>query len=143
VHRHVKSVQDQDAAVEYSARTGVNHGIPPAKRARQADEQPRSADNGTGKGAGKGPFSHLTQVHFRKIWLEAKIEAGLGKDTQVVPHILRHTCASRLVQGGVDIRRVQMWLGHQTLQMTMRYAHLATNDLDPCVEVLERRSCWC
>jgi hypothetical protein len=32
-----------------------------------------------------------------------------------------------------------MWLGHQTLQMTMRYAHLATHDLDPCVAVLERR----
>jgi len=31
-----------------------------------------------------------------------------------------------------------MWLGHQTLQMTMRYAHLATNDLDPCVAVLDR-----
>src|SRR3954466_12710345 len=41
-------------------------------------------------------------------------------------------------QGGIDIRRVQMWLGHQTLQMTMRYAHLATNDLDPCVAVLDR-----
>jgi hypothetical protein len=32
-----------------------------------------------------------------------------------------------------------MWLGHQTLQMTMRYAHLATHDLDMCVPVLERR----
>jgi len=32
---------------------------------------------------------------------------------------------------------VQMWLGHQTLSMTMRYAHLATNDLDGCVVVLE------
>ncbi|MGN6536803.1 MAG: hypothetical protein ACTHKQ_13885, partial [Mesorhizobium sp.] len=42
-----------------------------------------------------------------------------------------------LVQGGIDIRRVQMWLGHQTLQMTMRYAHLATHDLDGCVTVLE------
>lgn len=30
-----------------------------------------------------------------------------------------------------------MWLGHQTLSMTMRYAHLATNDLDGCVTVLE------
>lgn len=87
---------------------------------------------------GKGPFKMLNAVHFRAIWNEAKQEVGLGKDDQVVPHILRHTCASRLVQGGVDIRRVQMWLGHQTLQMTMRYAHLATNDLDPCVGVLER-----
>ncbi|EJM98873.1 site-specific recombinase XerD [Phyllobacterium sp. YR531] len=61
-----------------------------------------------------------------------------AKTIQVVPHILRHTCASRLVRGGIDIRRVQIWLGHQTLSMTMRYAHLATNDLDSCVAVLER-----
>jgi len=87
---------------------------------------------------GKGPFKMLRDAQFRAIWNEAKQEVGLGKDEQVVPHILRHTCASRLVQGGVDIRRVQMWLGHQTLQMTMRYAHLATNDLDPCVGILER-----
>jgi integrase len=87
---------------------------------------------------GKGPFKMLSGVEFRGVWNEAKQEVGLGQDLQVVPHILRHTCASRLVQGGVDIRRVQMWLGHQTLQMTMRYAHLATNDLDPCVGVLER-----
>ncbi len=85
----------------------------------------------------KGPFSMLNQVRFRQIWNEAKMEVGLGTDDQVVPHILRHTCASRLVRGGIDIRRVQMWLGHQTLQMTMRYAHLATHDLDSCVKVLE------
>ncbi|MBC8717799.1 site-specific integrase [Ochrobactrum sp. Marseille-Q0166] len=87
----------------------------------------------------KGPFSMLNQVRFRQIWNEAKLEVGLGTDDQVVPHILRHTCASRLVRGGIDIRRVQMWLGHQTLQMTMRYAHLATHDLDSCVKVLEIR----
>jgi integrase len=87
----------------------------------------------------KGPFAMLNQVRYRAIWNESKMEVGLGKDDQVVPHILRHTCASRLVRGGIDIRRVQMWLGHQTLQMTMRYAHLATNDLDSCVKVLEVR----
>ena len=87
----------------------------------------------------KGPFAMLNQPHFRAIWNDAKEEVGLGADTQVVPHILRHTCASRLVQGGIDIRRVQMWLGHQTLQMTMRYAHLAAHDLDGCVPVLEAR----
>src|SRR5215217_3080179 len=86
----------------------------------------------------KGPFTKLSQAQFRAIWNDAKAEVGLGADDQVVPHILRHTCASRLVQGGIDIRRVQMWLGHQTLSMTMRYAHLATNDLDACVGVLER-----
>lgn len=86
----------------------------------------------------EGPFAMLKQAPYRAIWNEAKAEVGLGDDGQVVPHALRHTCASRLVQGGIDLRRVQMWLGHQTLTMTMRYAHLATSDLDPCVDVLER-----
>lgn len=110
-------------------KSGRSRTIPLTARAKAAI--PRSV-------GGKGPFKMLKDAQFRAIWNEAKQEVGLGQDEQVVPHILRHTCASRLVQGGVDIRRVQMWLGHQTLQMTMRYAHLATNDLDPCVGILER-----
>lgn len=110
-------------------KSGRSRTIPLTARAKAT--LPRSI-------GGKGPFKMLKDAQFRAIWNEAKQEVGLGKDEQVVPHILRHTCASRLVQGGVDIRRVQMWLGHQTLQMTMRYAHLATNDLDPCVGILER-----
>ncbi len=86
----------------------------------------------------RGPFSSIVQAKFRAAWNEAKQEVGLGAEADVVPHILRHTCASRLVQGGIDIRRVQTWLGHQTLQMTMRYAHLASGDLDICVPILER-----
>ena len=85
-----------------------------------------------------GPFSEIDQQRFRIAWHNAKDAVGLGDDKDVVPHVLRHTCASRLVQGGIDIRRVQMWLGHQTLTMTMRYAHLASHDLDMCVPVLER-----
>ena len=111
-------------------KSGRSRTVPLTRRAQESLElNPRR---------GKGPFSMLTQAGYRAIWNDAKAEVGLGADTQVVPHILRHTCASRLVQGGIDLRRVQMWLGHQTLQMTMRYAHLATNDLDRCVVVLER-----
>lgn len=87
-----------------------------------------------------GPFSDIDQQRFRTAWHQAKEVVGLGDDKDVVPHILRHTCASRLVQGGIDIRRVQMWLGHQTLSMTMRYAHLASHDLEMCIPVLERAS---
>ena len=86
----------------------------------------------------RGPFVGIEQPHFRAEWNKAKERIGLGNDEDVVPHVLRHTCASRLVQGGVDLRRVQTWLGHQTLQMTMRYAHLASHDLDMCVPILER-----
>jgi integrase len=40
-------------------------------------------------------------------------------------HDHRHTFASRLVMAGVDIRTVQELMGHKTIQVTMRYAHLA------------------
>ncbi|KSV81190.1 integrase [Sinorhizobium sp. Sb3] len=85
-----------------------------------------------------GPFSSVDPQKYRAVWNSAKLDAGLGDEEDIVPHVLRHTCASRLVRGGIDLRRVQMWLGHQTLEMTMRYAHLASHDLDMCVPVLER-----
>ncbi|MBC2884778.1 site-specific integrase [Ochrobactrum sp. CM-21-5] len=121
-------VQDQRVTF-WLTKSNRSRTVPLTRRARKAANIPHERL--------KGPFSMLTQVRFRQIWNEAKMEVGLGADDQVVPHILRHTCASRLVRGGIDIRRVQMWLGHQTLQMTMRYAHLATHDLDSCVKVLE------
>jgi len=66
-----------------------------------------------------------------------KTVMNLEHDEQFIPHCLRHTCASRLVQRGVPIMVVQEWLGHKTIQMTMRYAHLCPTNLEAAVKVLE------
>lgn len=52
-------------------------------------------------------------------------------------HILRHTCASRLVEGGLGIYEVSQWLGHTDLKSTLRYAHLSPGRLSKGVEALE------
>jgi integrase len=57
---------------------------------------------------------------------------------QITWHTLRHTFASQLVTEGVPINVVQTLLGHSTVVMTMKYAHLAPSALHEAVSVLER-----
>ena len=82
-----------------------------------------------------GPWKWLNPWTLRKHIKEAAIAAGLGDE--IVIHTFRHTCASRLVMKGVDIRRVQKFMGHKTITMTLRYAHLAPKELESCVDALD------
>ena len=61
----------------------------------------------------------------------------LGFDTDFPFHDLWHTYASYLAMRGVHIRALQELLGHKTLAMTQRYSHLALEQLQNAVKLLD------
>jgi integrase len=74
----------------------------------------------------------IWQLHER-LWSACR-RAGLRK---IRWHDLRHSFASQLVTVGVPIRRVQDWLGHSTIAMTMRYSHLAPGSGSELIQALD------
>lgn len=78
-----------------------------------------------------------TNDKIRHLWNHGKSHLGLMTDPQFVPHVLRHTFCSRLVQRGVDIVTVSKLAGHASITMTMRYSHLRPDNLVDAIRALE------
>jgi integrase len=72
----------------------------------------------------------------KRSWATAKRIAGI---TDLKFHDLRHTCATRLVQGGLPLVEVSRILGHTNIATTFRYANTDDSTLDRAVAILQRR----
>ena len=78
----------------------------------------------------------LNYSELNAIWQKARKDLGYADKKFYTIHLCRHTCASRLVQRGVPILLVKDWLGHEDIENTMIYAHLAPKALHSVVGVL-------
>lgn len=82
------------------------------------------------------PFT-IGRNQAENAWTWVRKTMGLSGDTEFVLHALRHTTATRLIDKGVDLYVVKEYLGHSTIQVTERYAHLAPDKLAHAAGILD------
>jgi site-specific recombinase XerD len=77
---------------------------------------------------GKNPQRPMDDNTAREIFHQAKAKAGIHKAGSI--HVLRHSFATHLLEAGVDLRTIQILLGHSSITSTVYYLHLTRKKLD-------------
>ena len=87
---------------------------------------------------GRDPLLPITTRQLNRVCHMAAEAAGLG--AWVTPHTLRHSFATHLLESDIDVRVIQVLLGHAKLDTTARYTHVAINTLRSVMSPLDRLS---
>lgn len=78
---------------------------------------------------------HLSRVRLYQLLKELAAEAGIPP-ARVSPHVLRHAFATHLLEGGADLRALQLMLGHADIGTTQIYTHVDSRRL---IELVNQR----
>ena len=71
-----------------------------------------------------GRRSHISGRSIQYVVAYATVNAGIRK--RVHPHTLRHSFATHLIEAGVPLQIIQLFLGHENLKTTAEYAHISS-----------------
>jgi integrase/recombinase XerD len=84
---------------------------------------------------GEKPGTPISKESIFRACQKAGQDAGISK--AVHPHSLRHAFATHLLEAGVDLRTIQLLLGHAHLETTARYLHVANTTVRSTISPLE------
>ena len=87
---------------------------------------------------GRDKIAPMTTRQLNRICHQTADRAGLPK--WVAPHTLRHSFATHLLESNIDVRVIQVLLGHAQLETTARYTQVATNIIREVMSPLDRLS---
>lgn len=76
----------------------------------------------------RNPERPFNDDKARTVFNEAKVQAGIRKGGSI--HVLRHCFATHLLEAGVDLRTIQILLGHSSITSTAWYLHLTSKTLE-------------
>jgi integrase/recombinase XerD len=117
----------QDALREYLAQSR------PVLRSRKGSQNPHSLVKNASrvghptKVEGNSPFLFLARgghkLTRQRVWQMVGEASAGGRHAS--PHMLRHSCATHMVENGADLRTVQTILGHSDISTTQVYTHMA------------------
>lgn len=84
----------------------------------------------------EGPLrKQYSSSSVRCIVKSAKEKAGIKRN--ITPHMLRHSFATHLLESGIDLRRIQILLGHSSSKTTEIYTHVANDSFKSIVNPLD------
>lgn len=73
------------------------------------------------------PNRQLTTCAIQKICSRTRRKVGISK--RISPHTLRHSFATHLLEAGIDLRTIQVLMGHSSIETTSVYLHVAPDGL--------------
>jgi len=113
----------QDALTEYLAK---------ARPVLASGRESKSKTRANASSARTSPLLFIARggrkLTRQRIW-QMVGEASAASGRHASPHMLRHSCATHMVENGADLRTVQTILGHSDISTTQVYTHLALDRL--------------
>lgn len=88
------------------------------------------------KRTGKEVWWHQHEANIQRCVRAAAVKCGL--QGWITPHVLRHACATHLIEAGVPVPAVQLLLGHADIHTTQGYCHMDALSVPCPSEVLPR-----